>query len=177
MKYVALLRGIGPGNPNMTNDKLRAVFEKLGYKNVRSVISSGNILFESAQTDQTAIESAIQNGLQTELGIAGVTIVRSEEAIKHIIQLSPFGGQAHSNEAYLTVTFLKNTYSPTVAIPFDSGKGYKVISYDAATNTLHCITDTTKEKTPALMTWLEKQYTKDITTRTYKTVERIAAKF
>ncbi|MBA3630747.1 MAG: DUF1697 domain-containing protein [Actinobacteria bacterium] len=40
--YVALLRGIGPSNPNMRNDRLRAVFEDLGFSNVRAVISSGN---------------------------------------------------------------------------------------------------------------------------------------
>ena len=45
-KYVALLRGIGPGNPNMRNDKLRGVFEKLGFANVQTVISSGNVLFD-----------------------------------------------------------------------------------------------------------------------------------
>ncbi|MEK7152950.1 MAG: DUF1697 domain-containing protein [Patescibacteria group bacterium] len=30
-KYVALLRGIAPSGKNMQNDKLRGVFEKLGY--------------------------------------------------------------------------------------------------------------------------------------------------
>lgn len=39
--YVALLRGIVPLNPNMRNEKLRGVFEKLGFTNVRTVISSG----------------------------------------------------------------------------------------------------------------------------------------
>lgn len=42
IKYVALLRGIAPTNPNMRNDKLREVFEKPGFKNVQTVISSGN---------------------------------------------------------------------------------------------------------------------------------------
>ena len=46
-KYVALLRGITPSNPKLRNEKLRNVFESLGYKNVVSVISSGNIIFET----------------------------------------------------------------------------------------------------------------------------------
>ena len=46
-KYIAFLRGIGPGNPNMRNEKLRGAFEELGFKNVQSVISSGNVIFDS----------------------------------------------------------------------------------------------------------------------------------
>jgi uncharacterized protein (DUF1697 family) len=51
MKYVALLRGIGPSNPNMRNEKLRGVFEKLGFDNVQTVISSGNVLFQTPTKD------------------------------------------------------------------------------------------------------------------------------
>ena len=40
-RYVALLRGIAPSGPNMTNDKLRGVFEGLGYERVSSVLASG----------------------------------------------------------------------------------------------------------------------------------------
>ena len=47
MRYVALLRGIGPANPNMRNEKLRGVLEELGLANVASVISSGNLLFDT----------------------------------------------------------------------------------------------------------------------------------
>jgi len=31
-EYVALLRGIGPGNPNMRNEKLRGVLDGLGFE-------------------------------------------------------------------------------------------------------------------------------------------------
>ena len=44
MRYVALLRGIGPSNPNMRNERLRELFQKLGFQNVQTVISSGNVL-------------------------------------------------------------------------------------------------------------------------------------
>lgn len=49
-EYVALLRGIGPANPNQRNDKLRGVFEEFGFEDVRTV-SSGNVLFRSDSTD------------------------------------------------------------------------------------------------------------------------------
>ncbi|MGH2757636.1 MAG: DUF1697 domain-containing protein [Actinomycetota bacterium] len=46
-RFVALLRGIGPLNPNMRNEKLREVFVGLGFENVRTVITTGNVLFDS----------------------------------------------------------------------------------------------------------------------------------
>ena len=52
--YVALLRGIAPTNPKMRNNRLREVFEDLGFSNVRTVISSGNVLFE---TDSSAVRA------------------------------------------------------------------------------------------------------------------------
>ncbi len=39
MKYVALMKGIMPGNPNMHGSALKKFFEGLGFKNVRPVIS------------------------------------------------------------------------------------------------------------------------------------------
>jgi len=47
VKYAALLRGMSPSNPNMRNEKLRSVLKALVLRMFQTVISSGNILFES----------------------------------------------------------------------------------------------------------------------------------
>ena len=67
-KYVALLRGIAPTNPNMRNDKLRSVFEKLGFENVKTVISSGNVVFESPSRSIRKLEERIAKAFPEELG-------------------------------------------------------------------------------------------------------------
>lgn len=59
-KYVAFLRGIAPMNPNMRNEKLRTVMEDLGFSNVKTVISSGNILFESDEQNISKLEATIE---------------------------------------------------------------------------------------------------------------------
>ena len=168
MIYVALLRGIGPGNPNMRNDKLRAVFEGRGLSGVRSVISSGNIIFESDRTDTHTLEDEIQKALQTELGIGGGTIIRSQQELERIVAVKPFGNQTHNKEHYQLVSFLKRPFDGTIP---DSP--YIV----HATKTYICTTtDTTATRTPDVMLQLEKLFSKDITSRTMKTVERIIAK-
>jgi uncharacterized protein (DUF1697 family) len=50
-------------NPNMRNEKLRGVFEGLGLTNVKTVISSGNVLFESPREDVPALEAEIEDAL------------------------------------------------------------------------------------------------------------------
>lgn len=172
-KYVALLRGIGPGNPNMRNDKLRAVFESLGFTNVASVISSGNILFEADEHDAATLESTIEQALTERLGIASKVIIRSQQDIEKLLVSRPFGERTHSPETSLNVTFLRT--APPLETDPPSGEHYTVIK--VYPREICSVIDTTQAKTPDFMLKAERIYGKEITTRTWKTVERIAAKF
>ena len=52
MRYVALLRGINVTGKNMIKmETLRATFESLGFENVKSYISSGNLAFDISKSD------------------------------------------------------------------------------------------------------------------------------
>ena len=49
MIYYALLKGINvTGNKTIKMAELKAMMEKLGFKNVRTYIQSGNVVFESS---------------------------------------------------------------------------------------------------------------------------------
>lgn len=176
-RYAALLRGIGPGNPNMRNEKLRGVFEGLGLENVASVISSGNIVFASTDTDGRALESRIQEALQRDLGIAGGTIIRGQVELQALVDRDPFAGLTHGGATYLTATFLKHVpETPVDPLPQPADPAMRVVGYDAAARAVLAVTDTTTSKTPDFMGWLESQYGKSITTRTWLTVQRILKK-
>lgn len=171
MHYVALLRGIGPGNPNMRNDKLRSVLENLGLRNVRSVISSGNVLFESSAAP-SALESRIEAAWPSELGFESTTIVRSQADLQKLVHAKPFGRAEHSRQTYLNVTFLKKASRKPLSIV--ELKRFGVTKrFDRE---ICSVINTAVETSPNLMLWLEKEFGKAITTRTYKTVERILTK-
>lgn len=174
-KYVALLRGIGPGNPNMRNDKLRGLFEDLGFKNVQSVISSGNILFESDGADIGAMERQAESAFPEKLEFNCTTIIRSQEQLQALIDLNPYEGYVHGPGSYLLTTFFKSPRKIPFEIPYQpEGKPYRFIG--ATDTAIFSTTDNTIITTSDLMTWLEKQFGKDITSRTWKTVERILVK-
>ncbi|WP_223881147.1 DUF1697 domain-containing protein [Nesterenkonia ebinurensis] len=176
--YCALLRGIGPSNPNMRNDRLREVFEHLGFANVASVLSSGNIVFSTDDGAPTPeIEGRIQSALQSELGISGGTILRGRAECAALAARKPFGDLEHSKETYLTVTFLKEHLAPCPdPFPTPDMPQVRIRGYDAEARAILAVVDTTGSKTPDYMGWLERTFSKEITTRTWNTVTKILKK-
>ena len=175
-RYAALLRGIAPSNPNVTNDKLRGVFEGLGLEGVRSVLASGNIVFRSTQSDIPALEDAIQRALATELGIPGGTIVRGLPVLRALLDRAPFGDLRHGRGTYLTVTFLKRP-TATAPLPEQPDPLTRVVGYDEEAGAFLAVIDNSDPgTTPDFMGWLDRTYGKDITTRTWLTVQRIVTR-
>ena len=153
MKYVALLRGIMPTNPNMRGEKFKAVFESLGFTNVHPIITSGNIVFESSSKSASALETKIEKELPKQLGFTSTTIVRSQAELEALNKQNPFKGVKDERPNYLVVTFFKDRRKE-----------------------LCTVIDLNTGKTPDFMSKIERQHGKELTTRTWKTVHRILKK-
>jgi uncharacterized protein (DUF1697 family) len=172
--YIAFLRGIGPGDPRKSNESLRKVFESCGFENVRSFISSGNILFESGEKDAVKLEKKVEKAFRDTHGIEVATFIRTKAEIETFLETAPFGKRKHSSTTYLIVTFLKKGVDAKALEAVLKDKKSGVGSYDKNLNALCNSVDTTASKTPDFMQKLEKLLGKEITTRTINTVERIA---
>ena len=151
--YVALLRGIMPSNPNMSNEKLRNVFCELGFSNVRTVISSGNVIFESKLKNTLNLEINIERALLKNLGIKSPAYIREKKELENIIKKNPFKNAEHSRKTYLIVSFLRQ--SP---------------------KEIFTTIDVTSNKPADFMRILDKKFAKNVTTRTWKTIERVVKK-
>ena len=65
MKYVAFLRGINVGGKNKIKmETLREVCVKLGFENVKTYINSGNIIFETSQSDDQKLAEQIEEAIE-----------------------------------------------------------------------------------------------------------------
>lgn len=150
MTYVAMLRGFGPTKPNMRNEKLRMVFRGLSYTNVKTVIASGNVIFDCPNTRPDTLEREIEKAIARKLGFTSTVIIRRKSDIEKLIASDPFAHLKKPADPYLLVTFMRQP------------------PYEAFT-----VLDRSDPSTPDEMRKLEKAYGKDITSRTWQTISRI----
>lgn len=107
MKYVALLRGINVGgNNSIKMPVLKTYFEKAGFKNIQTYIQSGNVIFESTETDFHSLTGKIEKTLSRELGYPMRIVLVSQRQLKQIIKNIPKGFGAKPDQYRYDVIFL-----------------------------------------------------------------------
>jgi uncharacterized protein (DUF1697 family) len=103
-RQVALLRGINlAGRARVEMPRLREVIEALGYRDVRTHLQSGNVVFTSERAPEKAareIEGAVAEHL-----ISVPVLVRTRDELAKIVERDPLGDVATDPRRYL-VTFL-----------------------------------------------------------------------
>jgi uncharacterized protein (DUF1697 family) len=107
-RFIALLRGINVGGHRVSMSDLKATFEALGFSKVETFIASGNVIFETPETDTAALEGQIEAHLNVALGYEVATFLRTPEALQKALRDSPF---IASGTGSLYITFLKATLS------------------------------------------------------------------
>jgi uncharacterized protein (DUF1697 family) len=107
LTYIAFLRGINvSGQKLIKMAELKAMFEKWRYRNVRTYIQSGNVVFESLKTKNETLAKKIEAQLEKAFGYNVSVIVRTPDEIKSIIAEFPFN-KIKSIESYrINVAFL-----------------------------------------------------------------------
>lgn len=89
--YIVLLKGINVGGHKKVHmAELRELLAKMGFKNVRTYIQSGNIILKSDKTDNLKIELQIKNALLNHFGFEVSVLVKTREEIECIFNNSPF---------------------------------------------------------------------------------------
>jgi uncharacterized protein (DUF1697 family) len=103
-------------------DRVRQVFEDLGFTDVRSYIQSGNVFFESPERDQQALARKIESKLQSELSFEVATVVRTVDQVRLALSRDPFKGVPVDENTRLCVVFVTQPL-PVNSWPVTSPKG------------------------------------------------------
>jgi uncharacterized protein (DUF1697 family) len=166
-QYVAFPRGINAG-VSMKMEDLRRVFESLGYENVKTVLASGNVLFETKRTAESTLVRDIERALSKTFGTQIPVVIRTQAELERLVKAKPFAKVADSKTARPFVTFLKKKPRRKEVA---RGKGYEVLGfYDRA---VCSVVDLSGGTTPDLMRVLDKEFGTEVTTRSWNTVERV----
>lgn len=166
--YVALLRGIAPVNPLMRNAELRKVFAGLGYDDVRTVLSSGNVLFGTSGASSAALETAIEDALQRHLGAPCAAFVVSRPRMERLVSFDGFDDADDAAGRQRIVTFLKAPPRQGPELPYEVDGSTVLALHEGA---LVSVVDASGS--PAVLRWIEREYGKANTTRSWRTVLRI----
>ncbi|WP_370446721.1 DUF1697 domain-containing protein [Rhodoferax sp. TS-BS-61-7] len=78
-RYVAFLRGVSPMNAKMP--ELKRAFEAVGFTNVKTVLSSGNVVFDARKATEVALERKAEAAMQQALDRTFYTIIRPVSAL------------------------------------------------------------------------------------------------
>ena len=88
-RQVALLRGINVGKAKrVAMADLRALVEGLGYGDARTLLNSGNVVFNTAESPETAA-TRIESAIATEIGVSAKVTVITRDDVAQIIAENP----------------------------------------------------------------------------------------
>lgn len=167
-RYVAFLRGVGPMNAKMP--ELKRAFELAGFEDVRTLLSSGNVVFSANRSSETTLARKAEAAMQEHLGNAFVTFVRSVDDLRALLQTSPYAAFPPKPRSKRVVTFLQQAPKPKPPLPLEL-PGARILRVEGREVFCDYAAETSG---PALMQLLQKTFGKAITTRTWLTVEKAA---
>lgn len=145
--YVAFLRGINVGgNKKVPMATLKQLLSKLGFKQVQTLLNSGNVIF---QTDQKNLKQSIETAIKAHFGFEVATQVIAFAEIEKILKKQPFKNSLQNKNHRHYVTFVQDK------------------------EPIFSVVDLGSKNTIDLMSKLEKEHGKNITTRNWNTLERI----
>lgn len=172
-KYVALLRGINVGGNNkISMAALKITLEKIGLKNTTTLLASGNVVFESEIKNSGKLISKISEALEKKFHFPIPVLLRPFSEIEKLIALDPFKGIKVTPQIRLYVTFLSQKPKSTAVSYISSDTSFRIIS--TTKNAVFSVLDLSKAKTPEAMGVLEKIFGKNVTTRNWNTIIKIA---
>lgn len=122
-RHVALLRGVNLGKRQVKSAELIAVFEAMGFANVKTLLASGNVMFDGEAPERDRIEAALERHFGFEIG----TVLRSQAEMRALVARDPFKGRLEDADTKLYVTFLAEPDARTLPMPCGIAGDFEVV--------------------------------------------------
>ncbi len=103
--YVSMIRGINVGGKKVKMDRLKKLYISLDFKDVKTYIQSGNVIFKSKESDQLKLSKIIENKINEIFAFDVKVLIRTKKEMDNVINGNPYK-QEDFNHIY--VTFLSN---------------------------------------------------------------------
>ena len=170
--YIAFLRGINvSGHKIIKMADLAKMFTDIKFKNVKTYIASGNVLFDSNEKDISKLEAKIEKEILKTFGFDVVVFIRTREELEEIVKLNPFA-KIKIEKPKFYVLFMKDKFTK-LKLPFVSEK-YAVEVIAVLDNNFFCVArpDVVGSGGGANL-FIEKEHKIPATTRNWNTILKI----
>jgi uncharacterized protein (DUF1697 family) len=155
---------------NAKMPELKRAFEAAGFTNVKTVLGSGNVVFEADLAAATRLQGQAEAAMEELLDRSFLTIVRPVNGLRTLLESNPYKTFPAANGAKRIVTFLRDPPGK-LRLPIERD-GARILALRGGTVFGDYVAS---DRGPVFMSLLEKTFGKAITTRTWQTLERVAS--
>jgi uncharacterized protein (DUF1697 family) len=120
--YIAILRGVNvSGHKKLPMAELRELLAELKYRDIRTYIQSGNIVFGSDAKDSSVFAAQIAKKIKEKYGFDVPVLTRTVTEMKQALESNPFLKEKNTDPEKLHITFLDEAPSKE---NFDKANAY-----------------------------------------------------
>lgn len=171
--FIALLRGVNvSGQKKMPMADLRVALEKLNFRNVRTYIQSGNVVFGSTDTDKDILEKKIKDGIRDVFGFDVPVLVKSKSDFERVIVQNPYTDKEAIEKKQVYFVLLKNTPAPELVKAFQN-EAYENEKFFVSEDCVYLFCQTGYGKAKLNNNLIERKLKVEATTRNYRTMMKL----
>jgi uncharacterized protein (DUF1697 family) len=100
-RHIALLRAVNVGGRPAPSADLRAMFGELGLGDARTLLQSGNVVFEAGKSADSTLEKRLEAAFEKRFGFASDVLIRSAAEWRETVAANPFPNEALNAPARL----------------------------------------------------------------------------
>jgi uncharacterized protein (DUF1697 family) len=101
--YAAFLRGVNVGGINIKMSDLRKMFAELGFGGAKTILASGNVLFD-ADGEPAELKRAIEAGLRETFGYDAWIVLYDIETLRTVVAAYPFDPEREGWHPYVVLS-------------------------------------------------------------------------
>lgn len=169
-RYAAFLRGVNVGGVNLKMADVAKALEDAGFRSVRTILASGNVLFDSGSGVDTVRKKA-EKALRDSFGYDAWVLAYPIDTVAAIARAYPFQREVPDHHSYVTFVTDEQVLDELADLAKDAPAQEKIERGDGViywqvpkTATL----DTTIGKTMG-----KKRYKSSTTTRNLRTLDKV----
>ena len=88
--HVALLRGVNVNGVTVKSAPLAEVFRELGFGAVRTVLASGNVVFDAGESPEAGLKATIEKALADAFGYDAWIVLTRQSHVRSIVDAFPY---------------------------------------------------------------------------------------